>query len=318
MTTLFEGIAEAHRGIRPQVPVTPLYASHGLSAALGCEVLLKAEHLHAVGSFKIRGATNKIRVLGESVRRAGVLSASSGNHGQGVARAGALAGVRVTVYVAASAAPQKVEAIRAWGAEVVVIDGPPIVAELEARQVAQTQGQTYISPYNDLDVVAGQGTIGCEIFEQAQDLDAVFVSVGGGGLISGIGTALKHLNPRTRIVGVWPENSPCLLAALRAGRIVDTPEYPTLSDGTAGAVEEGSITIPICQQVIDETITVTESEIASAMRTVAENEHWIVEGSAGVAMAGLAKAAEAYRGRKAAVVICGRNISLEGFRRAIG
>jgi threonine dehydratase len=318
MATLFEGIAEAHRGIRPQVSVTPLYASHGLSAALGCEVLLKAEHLHTVGSFKIRGATNKIRVLGESARRAGVLSASSGNHGQGVARSGALAGVRVTVYVAASAAPQKIEAIRAWGAEVVVIDGPPIAAELEARQVAQTQGQTYISPYNDLDVVAGQGTIGCEIFEQAPDLDAVFVSVGGGGLISGIGTALKHLNPRTRIVGVWPENSPCMLAALRAGRIVDTPEYPTLSDGTAGAVEEGSITFPICQQVIDETITVTEAEIASAMRAVAENEHWIVEGSAGVAMAGLAKVAEAYRGRKAAVVICGRNIALENFRRVIG
>jgi threonine dehydratase len=222
------------------------------------------------------------------------------------------------VYVAASAAPQKIAAIRSWGADVVVIDGPPIAAELAARRVAQTQGRTYISPYNDLDVVAGQGTIGCELFEQAPDLDAVFVSVGGGGLISGIGTALKQLNPRTRIVGVWPENSPCMLAALHAGRIVDTPVYPTLSDGTAGAVEEGSVTFPICQQVIDETITVTEAEIASAMRAAAENEHWMVEGAAGVALAGLVKVAEAYRGRKAAVVICGRNIALDQFRRVIG
>jgi threonine dehydratase len=318
MSTLLQGIAEAHRGIRPQVMVTPLYASHGLSAALGCEVLLKAEHLHAVGSFKIRGATNKIRVLGDAVRRAGVVSASSGNHGQGVARAGALAGVRVTVYVAASAAPQKVEAIRAWGADVVVIDGPPIAAEIAAREAAQSQGKTYISPYNDLDVVVGQGTIGCELFEQAPDLDAVFVAVGGGGLIGGIGTALKHLSPRARIVGVWPENSPCMLAALRAGRVVETPERPTISDGTAGAIEESSITLPICQQVIDETITVSEAEIAAAMRAVAEKEHWIVEGSAGVAMAGLIKVANAYQGRRAAVVICGRNIGLEQFRQAIG
>ena len=318
MTSLMEMIREAHVGIRPQVPVTALEASPGLSAALGCDVRLKTEHLLPTGSFKIRGATNKIRVLGETARRAGVITASTGNHGQGVARAGALASAAVTVYVAAATARQKIDAIRALGAELVVVDGPPIEAEREARRQATVQGKPYVSPYNDLDVVAGQGTIGVELVGQAPDLDAVFVAVGGGGLIGGIGTALKHLSPRTRVVGVWPENSPCMLRAIQAGRIVDTEERPTLSDGTAGAVEPGSVTFPICRDVIDDMITVSEAEIADALRRIAGTDRWIVEGAAGVAVAGLVKSAAAYRGRKVAAILCGRNIALETFLDAVG
>jgi threonine dehydratase len=317
MTTLFDRILEADVGIRPQVAVTPLDLSPALSASLGCEVLLKCEHLQPTGSFKVRGAANKVHMLNEAARRAGVITASTGNHGQGVARAGALAGVAVSVYVGSGTAPQKMAAIRALGAQVVVIDGPPIDAELEARRQAEIQGKTYISPYNDLDVVAGQGTIGVELARQARELGAVFVSVGGGGLISGIGTALKRLSPQTRVVGVWPENSPCMLAALQAGTIVDAVEYPTLSDATAGAVEAGSVTFPICRDVIDETLTVTESEIASAMRTVAQTDRWMIEGAAGVAVAGLVKSAAAWQGRKVAAVICGRNIALDKFLHAV-
>jgi threonine dehydratase len=318
MKSLFDRILEADVGIRPQVPVTPLELSPALSAALGCEVLLKCEHLQPTGSFKVRGAANKVHMLAEAARRAGVITASTGNHGQGVARAGALAGVAVTVYVGSATAPQKMAAIRALGAAVVIIDGPPIDAELEARRQAQIQGKTYISPYNDLDVVAGQGTIGIELARQAPELAAVFVAVGGGGLISGIGTALKQLSPRVHVVGVWPENSPCMLDALKAGAIVDTVEYPTLSDATAGAVEVGAVTFPICGTVIDTTITVTEAEIASAMRTVAETDRWMIEGAAGVAVAGLIKSAAAYRGRKVAAILCGRNIALDKFLRAVG
>jgi threonine dehydratase len=317
MANLFDRILEADVGIRPQVPVTPLDVSPGLSAALGCEVLLKCEHLQPTGSFKVRGAANKILTLDESARRAGVITASTGNHGQGVARAAALSGVAVTVYVGTSTAPQKIAAIRAFGAEVIVVDGPPIDAELEARRQAEIQGKTYISPYNDLDVVAGQGTIGMELARQAPELAAVFVSVGGGGLISGIGTALKRLNPRTRIIGVWPENSPCMLAALKAGAIVDTVEHPTLSDATAGAVEAGSVTFPICGAVIDETLTVTEAEIAAAMRTIAQTDRWMIEGAAGVAVAGLLKSAPTYPNRKIAAIVCGRNISLDKFLHAV-
>jgi threonine dehydratase len=317
MTMLFESIVQAHSAIRPQVPVSPLQLSGPLSAAFGCSVLLKNEHLQPTGSFKIRGATNKIRILGEAARRTGVTTASTGNHGQAVARAGALAGVPVTVYVAASAARPKVDAIRALGAQLVVVEGPPIEAELLARRQAAIQGKVYISPYNDPDVMAGQGTLGLELLEQAADLDAVFISVGGGGLIGGVGTALKKLRPETRVVGVWPENSPCMLRAMEAGEIVDVDEKETLSDGTAGAIEPNSVTLPVCRAVIDETVTVTEAEIGRAMRLVADSEHWIVEGSAGVAVAGLAKRAGSYRNRKVAVVLCGRNIALEKFLYAV-
>jgi threonine dehydratase len=317
LSTLFDRIVEADVGIRPQVGETPLDLSPVLSAATGCQVLLKCEHLQPTGSFKVRGSANKIRVLGETARRAGVITASTGNHGMGVARAGALAGVAVTVYVGATTAPQKMAAIRSLGAEVVVIDRPPLDVELEARRQAGLLGKTYISPYNDADVVAGQGTIGVELARQAPDLAAVFVSVGGGGLISGIGTALERLSPTTRVVGVWPENSACMLAAMKAGAIVDIEEYPTLSDATAGAVEAGAVTFPICNEVIDETLTVTEAEIAAAMRTVAQTDRWIIEGAAGVAVAGLLKSAAAYRGRKVAAIVCGRNIALDKFLHAI-
>ncbi|HEV7136399.1 MAG TPA: threonine/serine dehydratase [Steroidobacteraceae bacterium] len=315
--SLFERITQAHRAIRPQVPVTPLEHSSALSARLGCEVLLKCEHLQPTGSFKIRGATNKIRLLGEEARRAGVITASTGNHGQAVARAGALAGVPVTVFVAASTVQSKMDAIRRLGAGLSIIDGNPLDAELAARRSAAEQGKTYVAPYNDPDVVAGQGTLGVELSEQAPQLDAVFVSVGGGGLIGGLGTALEHLNPNTRVVGVWPENSPCMLRALEAGRLLEVPERPTLSDGTAGGIEPGSITFPLCQSVIDSRISVSEAEIAAAMRDVAAADHWMVEGAAGVALAGLVRVASTLRGRTVAVVLCGRNIAIETFLGAI-
>jgi threonine dehydratase len=317
MQTLFDRILEADVGIRPQVAETPLDFSPGLSTASGCEVLLKCEHLQPTGSFKVRGSANKIRVLTDSARGAGVITASTGNHGLGVARAGAHAGVAVTVYVGSSTPLQKIAAIRAFGGTVITIDGPPLEAELEARRQATLQGKTYISPYNDLDVVAGQGTIGAELARQAPDLEAVFVSVGGGGLISGIGTALRRLSPTTRVIGVWPENSPCMLEALKAGAIVDTPEQPTLSDATAGAVEPGAVTFPICKEVIDATVTVTEAEIAAAMRTVAQTDRWMIEGAAGVAVAGILEHAAEYRGRKVAAIVCGRNIALDKFLHAV-
>jgi len=317
MVTLFDAIADAHRAIRPEVATSPLQPSGPLSSELGCSVLLKNEHLQPTGSFKVRGATNKIRLLDANARRTGVTTASTGNHGQAVARAGLMAGVPVTVYVATSAAQAKIEAIKALGAQLVVIQGMPIDAELAARAQAAEQGKVYISPYNDLDVMAGQGTLGMELVEQAPDLDAVFISVGGGGLISGVGTVLKRLSPRTRVVGVWPENSPCMLRAMEAGRVVDVQEQETLSDGTAGAIEPGTVTLSFCREVIDETITVTEAEIARSMRRVAQAEHWIVEGSAGVALAGLAKCAPAFRHRKVAAVLCGRNIAFERFLQAV-
>lgn len=316
--SLFERITQAYGAIRPQVLVTPLERSSALSTWLACEVLLKCEHLQPTGSFKIRGATNKIRLLTEEAQRAGVITASTGNHGQAVARAGTLAGVPVTVFVSASAARSKMEAIRQLGAALSIIDGSPLAAELSARRRAAEEGRTYVSPYNDSDVIAGQGTLGMELLEQAPQLDAVFLSVGGGGLIGGVGTALKRLNPKVQVVGVWPENSPCLLRGLEAGYLLDVSESRTLSDGTAGAIEPSSITFPICQSVIDSTVTVSESEIAAAMRRIAASDHWMIEGAAGVALAGLIKTASAWWGRRVAVVLCGRNIDIETLLEAVG
>ncbi|WP_235610853.1 threonine/serine dehydratase [Bordetella sp. H567] len=315
---MFAAIMAAHAAIRPHVPVSPLERSGPLSQALGCDVWLKCDHLLPIGAFKVRGAANKIRVLGEAARKTGVVTASTGNHGMAVAWAGARAGVPVTVYVPGSAVQSKLDAIRRLGASLVILDAPPIEGELQARRYGAEHGVPYISPYNDPDIVAGQGTIGVEIAEQAGALDAVFVCVGGGGLVSGLGSAIKRLSPHTRVVGVWPQNSPCMLRALEAGRIIDVEEQPTLSDATAGAVEPGSITFPICQQVIDDRVTVSETEIAAAMRAVAAAEHWMVEGAAGVALAGLMQRQDEWRGKKVAVVLCGRNIGLDRFIKAVG
>jgi threonine dehydratase len=315
---LFSRILEASAAIYPQVTVTELQESRLISAQLDCHVLLKYEHMQPTGSFKIRGATNKVRLLDGPSRRAGVLAASTGNHGVAVARAGALAGVPVRVYVSSATVPTKLAGIRAFGAEVVVVDGPPLEAELAARRKAESDGLVYISPYNDLDVIAGQGTLGVELLKQEPGLDAVFITVGAGGLIGGTGSAIKALNPQVEVIGVWPEASPCLLRALEAGRIIPVEEQETLSDGTVGAVEPGSATFPICQAVIDARVVVSEAEIAAALLRLAETEHLMVEGAAGVALAGLLKCAQAYRGRKVAVVLCGRNIAPQAFITAIG
>jgi threonine dehydratase len=317
LAPLFARIEEADRGIRPQVLETPLDRSRALSDELGMDVWLKADHLQPVGTFKLRGATNKIRTLSDAERARGVITASTGNHGLGAARAGALAGCPVTVYVVPAAPAEKLTAIRSYGAELVFVEGAPLDAEIEARRQAELQGKAYVAPYNDVETMAGQGTLGMEIARQTPDLDAVFVCVGGGGLVGGVGAALKTLSPSTRVVGVWPEASTCMRDSILAGEIVATPESETLSEASTGAVEPGSVTFPVCAAVIDEMLTVSEVEIARAMRRIASGERWMVEGAAGVAVAGMIQAAERYRGQKVAAILCGRNIAIDLFLQAM-
>lgn len=315
--SLQQAITEAHTALRPQVAVTPLTLSSRLSALSGCEVYLKCEHLQHTGSFKYRGASNKLRLLDPVQRQRGVITASSGNHGQGLALAGQALGVPVSVYTTTQASSYKLEAMRALGAEVISLDLDPLGAELEAGRQAQLQGKPYVSPYNDYQIIAGQGTVGMELFEQQPELDAVFVAVGGGGLISGIAAALHGQSAKTRIVGCWPANSPALHASLAAGRIIEVDEEETISDGTAGGVEPDSVTLGLCQRLLSQRVLVSEAQIKAAMREVAASERWIIEGAAGVAMAGMLALAEEYRGKKVAVVLCGRNIVLEKYLEAI-
>jgi threonine dehydratase len=180
---------------------------------------------------------------------------------------------------------------------------------LAARTAASEQNKVFISPYNDDQVMAGQGTIAVELLRQLPALDAVFVAVGGGGLIGGIGACIKSVSPRTEVVGCWPENSSVLYESIRAGRILDVAELPTLSESTAGGLEPGSVTLEICSRVIDSSVLVSEAEILNAMRKVRALKGWIIEGAAAVAVAAFLKKAEQYRNKRVAVVICGANVS---------
>jgi len=310
-------IHEASENRASEMLRTPLQLSVGLSRLFDANVLLKCEHLQTTGSFKYRGASNKMRLLPRDRREAGVITASSGNHGQAVALAGRHAGVPVMVYASSKAAPTKLAAIRAHGAELRLIDGGGLEAELAAGAEAARTGRLFVSPYNDLDVIAGQGTIGLEIIENARHVDAVFLSVGGGGLASGIGVALNVYAPHAKLIGCWPTNSPALLRAIEAGEIHSVEESDTISDGTAGGIEPGSVTLEICARVIHRRVEVQELLIKEAMWALAEHDHWMVEGAAGVALAGLSSLRKDMKGKTVVVVLCGRNISAEIYRSAI-
>jgi threonine dehydratase len=314
---LYQRIEKAYQRINQHIQKTPFERSIGLSQICESEVFFKCEHLQTTGSFKFRGATNKIMSLPESERQKGIITASSGNHGIASALAAKKLNTQATIYTPASASPMKLNNIEKLGGIVKKVDGDCMVGEMTARETAAKEGKEYISPYNDIDVVAGQGTLGLEISQQCKDLDAVFVSVGGGGLISGVGGYLKYFNPNIQVVGCWPENSAAMYQSIQAGKIVEAPEIDTISDGTAGPVEPGSITFPFCQQFVDQHALVTETEICAAMRLIAEHERWIVEGAAGVALAGLLKNILQFKNQKVGVVLCGRNILLEKYIAAI-
>ena len=297
-----EILAAASR-IAPFVRLTPLEYSAETGA------YLKLEHLQHTGSFKFRGASNKIALLTPEQAAAGVVTASNGNHGLGVAAASNARGIAAEVFVSAQVSPAKAKRIEALGARLHSAGADPLTAELAARSAAADSGRVFISPYNDYDVMAGQGTIAIELEQQLPQLDAVFVAVGGGGLIGGIGSYLKAVSPHTQIIGCWPGHSPVMLRCLEAGSIVEVEELPTLSESTAGGLEPESVTFDVCRQVIDRGVLVTEREILDAMRLLLETEHWVAEGAAGVALAAYLKEASRWRGKRVAVVICGRNVS---------
>jgi threonine dehydratase len=313
---LVRDIAEAEQRIRPHVRETPVVKSLALSESAGADVWLKCENLQVTGSFKVRGATNKLLELPHEQRRLGVIAASSGNHGIAVAHAGSALGIPVTVYVPEFASAAKVSAMRRLGAVVELFGTDGLDTELEARRLANAQGRAYLSPYNDNTVVAGQGTIGVELRRQLDQIDAVIVAVGGGGLIGGIAADLKHHRPDIRVVGAQPANSRVMIESIRAGRVVDIPSSATLSDGTAGGVESDTLTFPLCRTLVDQWFEVEEAEIASAMRHAIEVEHMLIEGAAGVAVAALSRLAGSMSGR-IVVVLCGANVTTGRLREVL-
>ena len=312
-TDIYKNVIAAHDRIRDYVRRTPCEKSLSLSAKTGVDVYLKCENWQHTGSFKFRGAMNTILSLDSSTKEKGIITASTGNHGAAVAMAGAAAGVAPTVYVPNNCSPAKLKNMELLCANIKRVEGDAYICEKAAIDAAKAQGIDYISPYNDMRVMAGQGTIAVELIEDITELDAVFVAVGGGGLVAGIAGYLESAAPNVEIVGCWPENSPAMHECIKAGEIIDVPEQSTLSDGTAGGIEPGSITFAPCSDLITRSVLVGEDEIVSAMRLLGSNDRMMVEGAAGVALAGFMQVAADYKGKKIAIILCGRNIALEKY-----
>jgi len=307
-------IRTAAAQIQPYIRKTPFINSKGFSALISADVWFKLESLQITGSFKARGAVNKLLSLTEKEKNAGVVSASTGNHGAAVAYAAGKLGIDCTIYVPDGASEAKIENMKQFGATIKIHGNDCIEAEGQARKSSEINGKPYVSPYNDPFVMAGQGTIGLEIESQCDQLDVVIISVGGGGLIGGTATYLKSIWPNLDVIACSPENSAVMIHSLKEGKVLDLESKPTLSDGTAGGVEFDSITFPVCQKVIDETVLVSEDEIKSAMINYMENEHQLLEGAAGTAVAALIKKKNDLKDQRIGVVICGGNISLETVR----
>ena len=306
-------VLAAERRIRPYVRETPLIESPGLSAQSGARIWLKLENLQITGSFKLRGALSKVLTLTEAEKARGVVTASTGNHGAATAYAGRIAGIVPTVFVPHGAAPSKVDRIKSFGARVEVHGDDSGVTERHAREVAERTGQVFVSPYNDWDVMAGQGTIGAELLRQCPDLDAVVVAVGGGGLIGGIAGHLKAHRPSIDVIGCQPVNSAVMAQSVEAGTILDLPSLPTLSDGTAGGVEDDTVTFEYCRTAVDRYDLVDEAAIAEGVRTAFHEERLVVEGAAGLAIASALRVAPEYVGRRLVVVLCGGNIGADAW-----
>ncbi len=298
----------ASRRIETFVRHTPVEHSRVLSEMSGARVHLKLENLQLTGSFKLRGAVNALLSMGEEVRA--VVAASSGNHGMAVAQAAAATGVRALIFVPETAAVSKLQAIETLGAEIRWVEGDPVQGELAARRYAEQNRVPYLSPYNDARIVAGQGTIGVELARDLPRIEVLFASMGGGGLISGAGGYLKAVRD-TRVVACSPANSAIMHESLKAGRVLDLPSLPTLSDGTAGGVEPDAITLGMCQEVVDDSLTVSEDEIREAMRLIIGRHHTLIEGSAGVAVAGFLQTGDRWRDQDVVIVLCGANVDPE-------
>ena len=302
-------VDEALSRISSLIRKTPLQYSPSLSVKTGSEVYLKLENFQVTGSFKARGAANKLMILSED-KPERIITASSGNHGSAVANAAAELGLEVLIFLPKTVSPAKLNKIKLFGAEVVLTEADGRTdAETAARAYAEENNFPYLSPYNDLDVITGQATTAAEVLKENKNFDAVFIAMGGGGLISGMGGYLKQKISDINVIACSPENSAAMHHAIEAGRIEAIEHLDTLSDGTAGALEFGTITFEFCKSVVDHSITVSEEEIASAMKDFIGEHQMMIEGAAGVAIAGLLKEKEKYRDKKVLIVICGGNIS---------
>ena len=290
---------------------TPLIRSPSLSEHIGASVHLKLESVQETGSFKIRGATNKLLSLTADERARGVITVSSGNHGRAVSYVARQLGVDAVVCVSERVPGNKVEAIEQLGAETVVHGESYDEAEAHAFRLQEERGLTWVHPFDDPSVIAGQGTIGLELLEDLPEIDTVVVPLSGGGLISGIALALKSANPAIRVIGVSMDRAPVMFHSLRAGAPIEMEEEETIADALAGGIGlDNRYTFRMVQEYVDETVLVSEEEIAEAMAYALENHHLVVEGGGAVGVAALLHRRVREMGCNVVVVLSGSNVSL--------
>ena len=314
---LTKDIELAQSRVKNFIRETPLEYSPYFSDLTGANVWFKLENIQLTGSFKIRGAYNKLLCMTEKQRAKGCVAASSGNHGAAVSYAMNSLGIKGIIFVPEHTSTTKVAAISRFGSEVSFFGTDGLDTENHARKYALDNNLEYLSPYNDIDVICGQGTCGIEITNQLPKADAVFIAVGGGGLISGVSLYLKSFNSGIRIVSCQPEASALMTESVNAGKILHLPSKKTLSDGTVGGIESEAITFQLCSDLVDSYVVVSEEDIGQAMRSFIDSHHMLIEGAAGVAIAGCLAKKEEYLGKNIVVIICGGNISRETLKQVI-
>jgi len=302
-------IKAARARILESIYISPCQLSSDLSDITGLALHLKLENLQRTGSFKERGALNKLLTLSQAERDRGVITASAGNHAQGVAFHASAQGIRAQIVMPLATPQIKVAATRGFGAEVILHGTNYDEACEEALRRCAEEGRTFVHPFDDAEVINGQGSIGLELLEQVPDLEAVVVPVGGGGLISGVGCALKESNPRIRVIAVEPEKLPSMLRAREAGAPVTINAEATIADGIA-VRRAGELTLPLVSRYVDEIVTVDDEEIASSILMLLEHEKTLAEGAGAAALAAVLQSKTNLRPRRTVVLVSGGNIDV--------
>jgi threonine dehydratase len=304
----------AHAVIRPHIHHTPLLSSRMLGEATGFDAYLKAEIFQRTGSYKIRGPLNKFTHLTDEERRRGVVCSSAGNHAQGVALAARIHGIRAVVCMAENATPSKIAATRAYGAEVVLHGTIWDEANEKAKELVREQGLTYVHPFDDMQLITGQGTVGLEIMRDLPDVDVVVVPIGGGGLISGVSQAVKAVKPSVKVIGVESSGAPGMRDSVRAGHVVTLDRVECVIDGLR-VKRVGETTFEVVRRFVDDIVTLPDEQMFDAMLWVMSHAKLVVEGAAAAPVAALLHGlVDAPAGSKVVCVLSGGNVNLDRLR----
>jgi len=309
-------IREAYQKIKEFVRKTPLIHSAYLSELCGNNIFLKLENLQLTNAFKIRGALNRMLKLSIEDKTHGIITASSGNHAQGIALAAKHLKIPVKIVIPKNISEAKLNKIKQYNVEFIQ-EGDFDEIESKARALSTQEGLTYISPYNDLNIIEGQGTIALEIYEELENVDIIIVPIGGGGLISGIAFTAKALNPDIKIIGVQTKGASTMYNSWKAGKIIEVEEFNTIAEGLLGGLEAGAITFEIIQANVDEIVLVDEESVEKAIRLLWELEGQVVEGAGATVVAFLLENTQEFKNKNVVAVISGGNINESLFKKIL-